>query len=171
MLVKIIKNGVESEWFELTKKHHRALLEDKPEAAIVHIEDFYPESPDAGSLVTLEFSVFTALAREFVLMENAQDKKRERHHDKRPLDEIALDENSALFVLPEAEYQEQELRQEIEAARRTLTLTQSRRISLFLDKGLSLQRISDLEGVHITSVEESVKSAIKKIKKFLELPL
>lgn len=26
MLIKIAKNGIESEWFQLTKKHHRTLL-------------------------------------------------------------------------------------------------------------------------------------------------
>ena len=38
MLIKIVQNGIESEWFQLTKKAHRELIKTKPEAAIVHIE-------------------------------------------------------------------------------------------------------------------------------------
>ena len=32
MLIKIAKNGIESEWFQLTKKRHRTLLLEKPDA-------------------------------------------------------------------------------------------------------------------------------------------
>lgn len=42
MLVKIIKNGSESEWFPLTKRRHRALLLDKPDIVLVHIDSLYP---------------------------------------------------------------------------------------------------------------------------------
>lgn len=37
MLIKIAKNGIESEWFQLTKKRHRTLLLEKPDAVFVHI--------------------------------------------------------------------------------------------------------------------------------------
>ena len=35
MLIKIAKNGIESEWFQLTKKHHRTLLLEKPDVVFV----------------------------------------------------------------------------------------------------------------------------------------
>ena len=50
MLIKIVQNGIESDWFQLTKKAHRELIKIKPEAAIIHIEDVYPESPDPAGL-------------------------------------------------------------------------------------------------------------------------
>ena len=56
MLIKIVQNGIESDWFQLTKKAHRELIKIKPEAAIIHIEDVYPESPDAGRVIRLDFS-------------------------------------------------------------------------------------------------------------------
>ena len=34
MLIKIVQNGIESDWFQLTKKVHRELIKKKPEAAI-----------------------------------------------------------------------------------------------------------------------------------------
>ena len=51
MLIKIVQNGIESDWFQLTKKAHRELIKKKPEAAVIHIEDIYPESPDAGRVI------------------------------------------------------------------------------------------------------------------------
>lgn len=45
MLIKIAKNGIESEWFQLTKKHHRTLLLEKPDVVFVHID-----SPSQSSL-------------------------------------------------------------------------------------------------------------------------
>ncbi len=39
MLIKIVQNGIESDWFQLTKKAHRELIKMKPEAVIVHIEN------------------------------------------------------------------------------------------------------------------------------------
>ena len=88
MLVKIVKNGDESEWFELTKQRHRALLEDAPEAVITLINNLYTNSPDSGTYVKLDFSLFTVLARDFVLEENRQEKMLKRYHDKRPLEDL-----------------------------------------------------------------------------------
>ena len=82
MLIKIVQNGMESEWFPLTKKTHRELMQKKPEAAIVHIEDVYPDSPDAGRVIRLDFRLFTVLTREFKLEDLKQEKHDERHVEK-----------------------------------------------------------------------------------------
>ena len=79
MLIKIVQNGIESDWFQLTKKAHRELIKIKPEAAIIHIEDVYPESPDAGRVIRLDFRLFTVLIREFKLDDLKQGKRDERH--------------------------------------------------------------------------------------------
>lgn len=75
MLIKIAKNGIESEWFQLTKKRHRTLLLEKPDAVFVHIDSLYPKSPESGQIVELSFPCFNLLAREFVLEENRQENK------------------------------------------------------------------------------------------------
>lgn len=82
MLIKIVQNGIESDWFQLTKKAHRELIKMKPEAAIIHIEDVYPESPDAGRVIRLDFRLFTVLTREFKLEDLKQEKRDERHVEK-----------------------------------------------------------------------------------------
>ena len=82
MLIKIVQNGIESDWFQLTKKAHRELIKKKPEAAVIHIEDIYPESPDAGRVIRLDFRLFTVLTREFKLEDLKQEKRDERHVEK-----------------------------------------------------------------------------------------
>ena len=62
MLIKIAKNGIESEWFQLTKKRHRTLLLEKPDAVFVHIDSLYPKSPESGQIVELSFPCFNLLA-------------------------------------------------------------------------------------------------------------
>ena len=51
MLIKIAKNGIESEWFQLTKKRHRTLLLEKPDAVFVHIDSIIPRAQKAGRLL------------------------------------------------------------------------------------------------------------------------
>ena len=168
MLVKIIKNGVESEWFELTKQYHHTLLEEKPDAAMIRIEDFYPDSPDKGTLVWLEFSVFNTLARDFILDENRQAKRAGRHQDKRPLEEIGLRENQKMLASVEDEYFHQEQTDKLTDAKQKLTEVQRRRLELYIEDGLSMRKIAQKEGVHYTAVEDSIRAAFKKIKKFLK---
>ena len=168
MLVKIIKNGVESEWFELTKQCHHELLKEKPDAVIIRIEDFYPDSPDKGTLVWLEFSVFNALARDFILDENRQAKRAVRHHDKRPLEEISLGENQEMLASVEDEYLRREQTDKLSDAKQKLTEVQRRRLELYIEDGLSMRNIAQKEGVHYTAIEDSIRAAFKKIKKFLK---
>ncbi len=46
-----------------------------------------------------------------------------------------------------------------------LTLIQKRRFYLHFYKGLSYREIAKLEGVHFTSVQESIEVCVKKLKK------
>lgn len=110
MLIKIAKNGIESEWFQLTKKRHRTLLLEKPDAVFVHIDSLYPKSPESGQIVELSFPCFNLLAREFVLEENRQEKQNERHQDYRAMEDINPRENGALMTSLEEIYLRQEIR-------------------------------------------------------------
>ena len=167
MLVKIIKNGVESEWFELTKKRHRTLLKDAPDAVIFLIDDLYPNSPDSGTYVTLDFSRFAVLARDFVLEENRQLKRIERNHDKRALDEIGVKDVQSRLMTMEDRHLHKELVKRLELAKRSLTPTQHRRLKLYIEDGRSLREIASVEGVHNTAIEDSIRAALKKLKKYL----
>ena len=168
MLIKIIKNGVESKWFKLTKQRHRELLEDAPDAAIILIDDLYPDSPDGGTPVKLDFSLFTLLARDFVLEENRQSKQIERNHDKRALEDISADDVQSRMISLEDEFQSKEQLLMLELAKQKLTPIQQRRLKLYIEKGYSMRAISVAEGVQHTAVQDCIRDALKKIKKFLD---
>lgn len=162
MQIKIIRNGIESEWFELTKKEHRELMRNKPDAVIVLIDEFYPDSPNRGELVELDFALFTLLARKFVLEQNRQDKRIERNHDKRPLDEIIAVAETTV----EDEYIKHETIKMIHRKKACLTPPQQRRITLYVEEKLSYSKIGEMEGVSYKAVSNSVKAGLKKLKKF-----
>lgn len=140
MLIKIAKNGIESEWFQLTKKHHRTLLLEKPDVVFVHIDSLYPKSPESGQIVELSFPCFNLLAREFVLEENRQEKQNERHQDYRAVEDINPRENGALMTSLEEIYLRQEIKRILNGPSNVLTDLQQRRLRLFLD-GYSLKYV------------------------------
>lgn len=166
MLIKIVKNGIESEWFQLTKKRHRALFSEKPDAVLVHIESFYPRSPESGQIVPLSFPCFNLLAREFILEENRQEKQDERHRDRRAMEEIDPSENRALIASMDELYLRREIGQLLYYRSGVLTPPQQRRLRLFLD-GHSLTEIGEAEGISHTAAKKSIVTAINKIKIFL----
>lgn len=167
MLVKIIRNGRESEWIYLTKSQHRALLKQQPQAVMVHIDDLYPNSPDAGRIVTLPFPVFTVIARDAILEENRLKKREQRFHDRRSLDNIDPREYSFLFVSIEEELLRREQQRRLRQAWKILTPTQQRRLKMFVEDDLSVTQIAEIELVHHTAISDNLRAARKKLLKFL----
>lgn len=168
MLVKIIKNGTESEWFPLTKKRHRALLIDEPDTVLVHIESLYPKSPESGQVVPLNFPCFNLLAREFILEENRQKKQDARHRDRRAMEDIDPNENKALARSVDDELLRLELWAAMEKSSACLTAPQRRRIRMYVEEGLSLSEIARREGVSYKVIGRSIWAGLKKIKNILE---
>ena len=170
MLIKIVQNGMESEWFPLTKKTHRELMQKKPEAAIVHIEDVYPDSPDTGRIIQLDFRLFTVLTREFVLEELRQKKQDERHVAKLGLDARLANDPALASQSMDEQYIRQEIKELLEKAPACAGLTpmQSRRFRLFAVEGKTFREIANLEHCEFSAVRKSVKQAKEKIKKFLK---
>ena len=165
MLIKVVQNGIESDWFQLTKKAHRELIKMKPEAAIIHIEDVYPESPDAGRVIRLDFRLFTVLTREFTLEDLKQEKRDERHVEK-----LRLEARPALAskTLDEQYISEEQMeRLSAAVAQAKLTPTQRRRF-LLLESGLTIHDIAKAENCGYNAALESIQWAKKKIKKFLK---
>ena len=169
MLIKIVQNGMESEWFPLTKKTHRELMQKKPEAAIVHIEDVYPDSPDAGRVIRLDFRLFTILTREFVLEELRQKKQDERHVAKLGLDARPANDPALASQSMDEQYIRQEIKELLASAPilAGLTSMQFRRFQLFVE-GKTFREIAQLEHCEFSAVRKSVKQAKEKIKKFLK---
>lgn len=170
MLIKIVQNGTESEWFQLTKKAHRELIKTKPEAAIVHIEDVYPESPDAGRVIRLDFRLFTVLTREFKLEDLKQEKRDERHVEKLRLEARPANAPELASKTLDEQYIRQEIKELLESAPvlAGLTPTQLRRFQLFAENGKSFREIAQLEHCEYNAARKSVNQAKEKIKKFLK---
>jgi len=166
MLIKIIYSGQESEnWIALTNKLHRLLIAEKPDEVLVHIEDLYPGSPEAGAVIRMNFECFLVIAKEFVQEENRQRMEVTRHIDRRPLDEILNTKNIIDEYTPEYYSLLNERRRVINKAIRHLTLTQRRRYLMHFEDGLSLQKIAYIEGVSKSTIDESIQSAQRIIKK------
>ena len=170
MLIKIVQNGIESDWFQLTKKAHRELIKKKPEAAIVHIEDVYPESPDAGLVIRLDFRLFTVLTREFKLEDLKQEKRDERHVEKLRLEARPANAPELASKTLDEQYIRQEIKELLESAPvlAGLTPTQLRRFQLFAENGKSFREIAQLEHCEYNAARKSVNQAKEKIKKFLK---
>ena len=168
MLIKVVQNGIESDWFQLTKKAHRELIQKKPEAAIVHIEDVYPESPDTGRVIRLDFRLFTVLTREFVLEDLKQEKRDERHIEKLRLEARPANAPELASKTLDEQYIRQEIKELLESApaRAGLTPTQLRRFQLFVEDGKSFREIAEIEHCKYSTVRDSVDAAKKKIKNF-----
>ena len=169
MLIKIVQNGIESDWFQLTKKAHRELIKKKPEAAIIHIEDVYPESPDAGRVIRLDFRLFTVLTREFKLEDLKQEKRDERHVEKLRLEARPANAPELASKTLDEQYISEEQMERLSAAvaQAKLTPTQRRRF-LLLESGLTIHDIAKAENCGYNAALESIQWAKKKNKKFLK---
>ena len=91
-------------------------MQKKPEAAIVHIEDVYPDSPDTGRIIQLDFRLFTVLTREFVLEELRQKKQDERHVAKLGLDARPANDPALASQSMDEQYIRQEIKELLEKA-------------------------------------------------------
>jgi sigma-70, region 4 len=76
------------------------------------------------------------------------------------------DQDTPMSIL-EKEIEEQEQKELIDYVMSQLTETQRRRIQMKAD-GLTLEEIAEIEGVHFTTIDESIKAAKKKANKLRE---
>ena len=136
----------------------------------VHIEDVYPESPDTGRVIRLDFRLFTVLTREFVLEDLKQEKRDERHIEKLRLEARPANAPELASKTLDEQYIRLEIKELLESApaRAGLTPTQLRRFQLFVEDGKSFREIAEIEHCKYSTVRDSVDAAKKKIKKFFK---
>ena len=67
----------------------------------------------------------------------------------------------------EDEVQEKIEKEKLKKAKSVLTETQKRRIELYIEEGMSLGKIAQIEGEGKSKIDKSISQGIKKIKKFL----
>lgn len=167
MNIRIVHNGETSPWARHTKKKHRALMKNPPDAVIIRIRDFYPGSP-VGETCEMPFAIFHALAREFVLQGKKQDKSDARHLDDAPLDELEVPHGATLGCDPADELEAQECDTTLYRAIQRLSPAHHRRLVWHYLDGLTMREIADLEGTNASSIQRSIKVARKKVSRRME---
>lgn len=165
--IQIINNGITSVLFTLTKKRHRELLKNQPEKVIFLIDYIYPDSPEAGTYVTLDFASFNIISREKVLEENKFKKSDQRHIENISIENIDPLSNRALYTTTEDVFFKQEQLHALRRGKETLTPIQLARLELNAEDCVSRRKIAEQEGVSHITVNESINAAIEKIKKYL----
>jgi hypothetical protein len=165
--IRTIRDGIESELFTLTKQRHRALLADKPDKVIVLIDYIYPDSPDCGTFVTLDFEHFNIVSRERILEKNKFLKQKERHEAEVSIEEIDPLSNHALYSTAEDDFFKKEQLESLNRGKATLTPTQLNRVEAIVDDRLSYHECARREGKRWESIAESFKASKEKLKKFL----
>lgn len=91
-----------------------------------------------------------------------------RHEENSEQTEISLYSKALIKQKSvEDEVQEKIEREKIKRAKSILTKTQKRRMELYIEEGMSLGKIAQIEGVGKSKIDKSIAQGIKKIKKFL----
>lgn len=162
--IRLINNGDMTEWRSYGIKLHKMLMENPPEQVMIRLRDFYPDTSDHVTQI-VDFPVFHVLSRETILRENAQKKEISRHIDKREMDDNLLSAE-ALFLADSSE-DEYIYDQAIKEIICSCSAVQRQRFSLHIF-GFSFTEIAQIQQCHESSVRESVKAVIKKIKNYLE---
>lgn len=136
------------------------------ETVEITLEKFLAENPDMTEDDFLKFKALSdTIYLEQVKAENAQTKKNIPIYPLEETEVCAVESIEEYIEQQEEKTVLQDIQQFLDSD--ILTETQKRRFILYYFKGLTLFEIAELEDVHFTSVEESIKSSIKKIKKFL----
>ena len=160
MYVKLIYNGVESEWTYHSRKQHKRLMKSPPDYVVIHISDFYPDSPDKSSTSIVDFQQFTFLARECPLRAAAQLRQDNRH-----LHTGEMDETDWIMDV-EKEIVDRENIQLLKKACQLLTPKQFSRFYPYHFKNLTLDEIAQKEHVNINAIHKSILCSLTKLKKY-----
>jgi len=100
------------------------------------------------------------------LVEKRQENERGRHRERFELSEAQLAARTLSPPLPMEEAVAQAM--DMQAALATLTDTQRRRFLLYHEHGLGYEQIAQAENRFISTIVESIATASKKLKNFLE---
>lgn len=154
--------------YALNKYSRGIVYKFTDEIVEVTLEDYLRENPGKTEADFLELK---ALSDEMYLNQDRLDYTQTRKN----LSIHGMEENEACATRPlDEEYAENEEKKRVmQAADKLfregkLTEKQKRRFTQHFFRGLSLRQIADMESVHFTSVDESLKRAADKLKQYFE---
>lgn len=161
--IRLINNGVMTEWRSYGIKLHRTLMENPPDKVVIRLRDFYPDTPDHVTQI-VDFPVFHVLSRETFLREEALEKELERHIDDREMDDTLL--SSEALTLADSAEDEYLFNKAIQEVVARCTSDQRQRIALHI-QGFSNVEIAKLCQCHEAAVRKSLRKVKEKINIFL----
>ena len=131
----------------------------------VTLEDYLRDNPDKTEA---DFAKLKALSDEMFYEQDLADTRYGKRA--RNLDWFTESEEFAEPAPDTQLIQQRDEQSALKAARKLLedkelTAVQERRFLLHFFKGMSYRKIAELEGVHFTSVQESIEAATRKLKR------
>ena len=134
----------------------------------VTLEEYIRENP---SKTEEDFIELKRMSDEIYYEQDREETRYEHKKIRIETDEM-IDEMSVTLEVSFIEQEEKlEMKQAVKQLlqKEEITLTQKRRFYLHFFEGLSYRVIAKQEGVHFTSVQESIEVCVRKLKKFINL--
>lgn len=132
---------------------------------IINLKKYYPEQYSEDTYVEVSAEVAEFMEEERRKAESLR-RKTYRYQAQYSLDaEDGIEEETILRAFKEAEAHEK-LRVQLELSMQTLTAVQHRRMKMRFEQGMKFAEIAQAEGVAVKAVEDSIRGALEKIKKY-----
>lgn len=134
----------------------------------INLREFYPDYYSSDVFVDVPEEVFIAIAEQ-TRAETAGQRKKYRHKAQFSLDYSDQIETAALCrpMNPEIILEKRQQREELYDAIMALPEKQAKRIYARFYLGLTVKEIAELEGVHTSSVYDSIQRGLQALKNIL----
>ncbi len=131
----------------------------------INLKEYYPEHYSEDTYVEVSADVAEFMEEERRKAESLR-RKTYRYQAQYSLDaEDGIEEETILRAFKEAEAHEK-LRVQLEMSMQSLTEVQYRRMKMRFEQGMKFAEIAKAEGVAVKAVEDSIRGALAKIKKY-----
>lgn len=153
-------------------KYSKGILYKVSEGYIeVTAEQYLKENPDKTEQ---DFMELKRISDEIYYKQNQEESAYARRKEElKAVEEIEQSETDMLDLDIIKKMEEEEMKQAVKKLLEmgNLTLIQKRRFYLHFYEGKSYRQIAKLDGVHFTSVQESIEVCVKKLKKYINIRL
>ncbi len=131
----------------------------------INLKEYYPNYYKKDTCIEVSEAVAEFMEEERRRAESFR-RKTYRYQAQYSLDaEDGIEEETILRAYQEAEARE-ELQFKLEMSMKKLTMVQYRRLKMRFERGMKITEIAEAEGVKPNAIEDSIKGALEKIKKY-----
>ncbi|MBR3999291.1 MAG: sigma-70 family RNA polymerase sigma factor [Clostridia bacterium] len=130
----------------------------------INLKKYYPDYYTEDTYMDVEEKVAEFLEKERKKTASAK-RKEQRYKAQYSLNAgDGIEEKTVIRLFREARKHE-ELRARLEWSMRTLTKVQRRRVLMRFDREMKYKEIAEAENVNVNAIEDSIKGALKKMRK------